>query len=132
MTSMRSEWKTSSKAAVNLLSRSRIRKRTGLSRSSRVIIRFRACWVTQAPSGLRCRLDAVAPKDGPYRARRDRNAEASKFALDPSVAPGRVLPGQPNDELAQLSRDSGTTGAALPVRPPPAYELAVRAGGWRA
>ena len=42
--------KTASKAAVNLLSRSCIRKRI---RSSRPVkLRFRACWVTQAPLGL--------------------------------------------------------------------------------
>ncbi len=44
--------KTSSKAAVNLLSRSRIRKRWLCPCSARLIVRLRACWTTQAPSGL--------------------------------------------------------------------------------
>ena len=43
--------KTASKAAVNLLSRSRIRNRNRAARSPRSMSRLRACWVTQAPVG---------------------------------------------------------------------------------
>ena len=42
---------TASKAAVNLLSRSRIRNRNCSARSPRSMSRLRACWVTQAPVG---------------------------------------------------------------------------------
>jgi hypothetical protein len=38
---------TSSNTAVNLLSRSRIRKRTGVARSVKLQASWRACWVTQ-------------------------------------------------------------------------------------
>ena len=48
---------TASKAAVNLLSRSRIRNRNRRSASSRSMSRLRACWVTQAPVGW-----AVTPR----------------------------------------------------------------------
>ena len=40
-----------SKAAVNLLSRSRIKNRNRSAPSPRSINRLRACWVTQAPVG---------------------------------------------------------------------------------
>ncbi len=43
--------KTASKVAVNLVSRSRIRKRNALIRSSRSISRLRAAWVVQAAVG---------------------------------------------------------------------------------
>src|SRR6188472_4323052 len=43
--------KTASNAAVNLLSRSRIKYRNRSARSPRSINRLRACWVTQAPVG---------------------------------------------------------------------------------
>ena len=42
---------TASKAAVNLLSRSRIKNRNWSARSPRSMSRLRACWVTQAPVG---------------------------------------------------------------------------------
>jgi hypothetical protein len=47
-----SDWNTWSKARVNVLSRSRMRKRTGCSRSASVIIRLRACWVAQRSCGF--------------------------------------------------------------------------------
>ena len=50
ITVMPSLRKTSSKAAVNLLSRSWIRKR--MRSNSKVKLRLRACWVTHAPVGL--------------------------------------------------------------------------------
>jgi hypothetical protein len=45
--------KTVSKSWVNLLSRSRIRNRIGVARSGKAQASWRACWVTQAPLGLR-------------------------------------------------------------------------------
>ena len=50
---------TSSKARVNLLSRSWIRNRTAVASSSRVARRLRACWATHGPVGL-----AVTPAGG--------------------------------------------------------------------
>src|SRR5258708_4452041 len=49
--------KTPSNAAVNLLSRSRIRNLNCPARSPRSIIRLRACWAVQAPVGC-----AVTPR----------------------------------------------------------------------
>ena len=45
-----SERNTSSKAAVNFASRSRMRKRSGAVRSVNVLMRLRACWVTHYPA----------------------------------------------------------------------------------
>lgn len=42
---------TSSKAVVNLASRSRMKKRNDLARSPRSIRRLRACWAVRAPVG---------------------------------------------------------------------------------
>src|SRR6266550_2829619 len=50
--SMPSLLKTVSKSRVNLLSRSRIQKRSGDERSASVQANWRACWVTHAPVGL--------------------------------------------------------------------------------
>jgi hypothetical protein len=49
--------KTASKAAVNLLSRSRVRNAKCRWASSRSMTRLRACWVSQAPVGC-----AVTPR----------------------------------------------------------------------
>ena len=61
--------KTASKAAANLLSRSRIRNRNRSARSSRSMSRLRACWVTQAAVGwavipAMCALGDVPPQHG--------------------------------------------------------------------
>jgi hypothetical protein len=47
-----SERNISSKAAVNLLSRSWIRNRIGFERSMNVSMMLRACWVAYSPVGL--------------------------------------------------------------------------------
>jgi hypothetical protein len=59
MTWMPSLSKTTSKLCVNLLSRSRIRKRSGVDRSGSSQTSWRACWVTQLPLGF-----AVQPASG--------------------------------------------------------------------
>jgi hypothetical protein len=41
------------------------------------------------------RIDPGALEDLPYRGRRYRDAEPCELAVDPPVAPGFVLPGQP-------------------------------------
>jgi hypothetical protein len=48
---MRVAWKTSSKAAVNFVSRSRVRNLIVLAWPPGSISRFRACWVTHLPVG---------------------------------------------------------------------------------
>jgi hypothetical protein len=52
MTSAPTACQMSSKARVNLLSRSWIRTRTAVASFSRVTRRLRACWATYAPVGL--------------------------------------------------------------------------------
>jgi hypothetical protein len=55
--------KTSSKARLNLLSRSWIRNRAGVARSESDQANWRACWVVQRPSGVRgaaCEVHAPA------------------------------------------------------------------------
>src|SRR5438552_5354252 len=47
-----SERNTSSKAAVNLLSRSWTKNRIGSARSTKVSMMFRACWVAHSPVGF--------------------------------------------------------------------------------
>src|SRR6266487_1404100 len=44
---------------------------------------------------LRCRLDASLFENRPDGGRRQLDPEADKFALDPPVAPARILPCQP-------------------------------------
>src|SRR4051794_2102591 len=55
ITSIPAAVKTVSKAAVNLVSRSRSRNRNESARWSRSISRLRACWATHAPLGGRSR-----------------------------------------------------------------------------
>jgi hypothetical protein len=43
---------TSSKLAVNLVSRSLSKNLAGRSRAARTTVKFRACWVTQSPTGF--------------------------------------------------------------------------------
>ena len=71
--------KTSSKGPLYLLSRSRIRKRTPWSEKSRP--RLRACWVTQAPVGLR---GAAGEPDAPAAVgdEEQRVVAAQEHALD--------------------------------------------------
>ena len=52
MVRIRSEQNTSSKPVVNLASRSRTKNLTGSVRSASTMVRFRACWTTQASTGL--------------------------------------------------------------------------------
>src|SRR5438067_11891172 len=52
-----SERNTSSKAAVNVLSRSWIKNRIGSDRSTNVSTMFRACWEAHSPVGVGGQLD---------------------------------------------------------------------------
>src|SRR5262249_56459804 len=62
---------------------------------------------------LRSRLDPCLPQDRPDRARREFDPESNQLALDPPVAPGRVLARESRDERADLSCCSRSTRATL-------------------
>jgi hypothetical protein len=65
----------------------------------------------------RCRVDAGPVQDGPYRAGPDPEAQATQLTVDATVAPARVLPGQPHHQRPKLGRHSWAT---TPVRVAPA------------
>jgi len=60
----------------------------------------------------------VGGQDAADRGRPDPMPEAEQFALDASMPPARVLPRQPQDQLADLVADAGPAGPAR-VRPVP-------------
>src|SRR5918995_208705 len=94
MTLIPSERKISSKPAVNLLSRSRIRMRGRCCWSATVMIRLRACCATQAPFGLavtlarwtRRRLSSMKKSTC-----RRRSQSVSTVKKSHSTIPGRLL-----------------------------------------
>ena len=57
----------------------------------------------------RCRVDAGALQDGPDGAGPNRVAEPAQLTVDAAVAPGRVLLGQPQHQIADLRRHAWTT-----------------------
>jgi hypothetical protein len=63
------------------------------------------------------RSNAGAPQDGPHGAGPDTVAEPAQLAVDTTIAPGRVLPGQPQHQRAELGCHAGT---AMPVSVGPA------------
>ena len=76
-----------------------------------------------APRG---RPRSFRSEQGPYRRRAHAVPELAQLALDPDAAPARVLPGEAQDERADLGMDRGPARPTGPaVRPLPAYELAV-------
>jgi hypothetical protein len=118
MISMPSERKTSSKAALNLLSRSRMRKRGDMFCSDRVMSRLRACCTTQAPSGW-----AVTPARCTRRLSSSmKNSTYSRRSQTVStVKKSQAM-------LTQLPRDWRAARAGAPsVGPAPADELLVPA-----
>jgi hypothetical protein len=68
----------------------------------------------------------------PDRAGRDPVAQADQFTLDAPVAPGRVLRGQPQYQVADLLGDRWPSGSCVWVCPVPGDQLSVPAeqGGW--
>ena len=71
---------------------------------------------------LRGGRQPVPDQDRPHRARRDHNADAVQLTDDPLVAPARVLPGEPDDELLDLvanrrPSDPSATGTSSGVPP---------------
>jgi hypothetical protein len=74
----------------------------------------------------RCGLDAVAAKDVPDAAGRQRDAEPDQLAVDPLVPPARVLRREAQDELSRRRRQ--WRPARRPrVRPATADKLAMPA-----
>jgi len=68
-----------------------------------------------APVGVypaRCRPQVCGGQDPPDRAGADIVPESGELALDAAVSPARVLPCQPDDELADLVVDARTTRRA--------------------
>jgi hypothetical protein len=65
----------------------------------------------------RCRVDTGALQDGPDGAGPNLVAEPAQLTVDAAVAPGRVLPGQPQHQSPELQRHAWTT---TPVRVAPA------------
>jgi hypothetical protein len=53
---------------------------------------------TGPPGPSRCGIDARSVQDLPHRGRGDDVPEPRQLALDPPVAPGRVLPRHPDDQ----------------------------------
>jgi hypothetical protein len=60
----------------------------------------------------RCRVDTAALQDGPDGAGPKLVPEPAQLTVDAAVAPGRVLPGQPQHQIADLQRHART---ATPV-----------------
>jgi hypothetical protein len=66
---------------------------------------------------LRSGIDASGLQELPDRGRSDRVAESDKLPLDTSVAPGGVLPGHPQHQRPDRSRDGRTAGFMSRVGP---------------
>jgi hypothetical protein len=64
------------------------------------------------PVAARCGVDTGSLQDQPHRTRRNLVAKSDEFALDPSVPPGGVLRGQPQDQPAQFGCRAAAAGSA--------------------
>ena len=120
MISMRSLAKIASKSRLNLLSRSRIRKRSGVERSAIVHANWRACWATQAPVGL-----AVQPATWTRRL----PSSMKKGAVQPLQRDG--LDGEEVDReharrLRPQKRTPGEAGTLAEPGPSPAWCSSLR------
>jgi hypothetical protein len=65
----------------------------------------------------RCRVDAGVVQDLPHRAGRDPVAQAEQFTLDAPVAPGGVLGGESQYQVADLFVGRWPAGACMRVCP---------------
>ena len=82
------------------------------------------------PDGTRASrrgVDAPTLQDRPDARWGDGDAHGGELAMDPSVAPGRVLTSQSNDEDGYGCGDRGSTGPTVWVGPASADEVAVPA-----
>ena len=74
-----------------------------------------ACWrrnSARSPQAAWVPVRSGLAQDRPHRARRELDPESNQLALDPPVAPTRVLPRKPNDDLTHLGRRRRATGTA--------------------
>ncbi len=62
------------------------------------------------PVSVRGRVEAVTQEDVPDAGRRQDNANPRQLAVDPAIAPRRVLPGQANHHLDCPCGDARTSG----------------------
>jgi hypothetical protein len=69
----------------------------------------------------------VTGEDRPHRGRRDTDAEASQFADDPPVAPGRVLACEPNNQHLYSTLERRPSRASVRIGPAPLDQLTVPA-----
>ena len=74
---------------------------------------------------LRRRLDARLFENRPDGGRRQLDPKSDKFALDPTVAPSRILLSHPHDKLTHLNRRRGPTCPTMRIRPAARDEVAV-------
>src|SRR5205823_7648426 len=72
-------------------------------------------------------LDLCLTQDCPDRARCDSDAESEQLALDPPIAPTRVLTREPHDELTHLARRWRAALTTRRMRPAPRDQLSVPA-----
>jgi hypothetical protein len=122
-TSAPSERNTSSKLGENFVSRSRSTKRSRRLRSSNIRSRFRACWVTQAPSGLAVTLLHVLVECG---------AAWSTMRVGPGAGDQTAMPAQqrvrPDEEARPArSRQHATDGGEQG----PVGRSSLGRGSWR-
>jgi hypothetical protein len=69
----------------------------------------------------------ASPQDRPDGARRELDPESDQLALNPPVAPTRVLAREPHHQLAQVQGRSGATRTPMRVRPATRNKLTVPA-----
>jgi hypothetical protein len=75
----------------------------------------------------RCRIEPVTLQCRADRGGRDTNTKTHQLALDALVAPGRVLPGQPDDQLLDVLVKRWPAGLAMRVGPGAGDQSAVPA-----
>ena len=75
----------------------------------------------------RRRAHTSSGQDRPDRAGSESVAQAGQLALNAPTTPGRVVPGQPQHQLAHLSRDRWTTRTPPRIGPPPRDQVAMPA-----
>ena len=98
--------------------------RCGSGSAASVCRRSTAATDRATPAGPR--LGPGALGDRPDRRRGDGDAQSGKLAVDPPVAPGLVLPRQPQHHRPHVAMHRRTARAAMRhTRPPAAHDVAV-------
>ena len=70
-------------------------------------------------------VDAAGLEHAPHRGGRELVAEADEFVVDASVAPGRILGREAEDELADLGGGGWSSGASVGLCPAASDALSV-------